>query len=163
MRECYVALGSNLDSPTNHIIKAVTELNSLPQTKVILSSSLYRSAPWGMVSQPHFINAVVKLETTLCAKNLLEQLLLLEKQHGRERQTKFGPRTLDCDLLLYQDETIDEPNLTIPHPFMTERVFVLLPLAEIAPELMIQGQSVLTWLSRCDHSQIEKLILSEEV
>lgn len=162
MVECYIALGSNLDSPKNRILKAISQIKRFSHTLLVNVSSLYRSPPWGVTLQPDFINAVVKLKTALSAEHLLKELLALEKLHGRIRNYRWGPRTLDCDLLLYHDQSINEPNLTVPHPRMTERVFVLLPLAEIAPRIIVNEQPISTWVSRCDSSQIEKLILSKE-
>ncbi len=138
-KSAYVALGSNLDDPVQQIQKAFGLLADLPDTSLVASSSLYRSAPFGPVEQPDFINAVVALQTSLGARALLEHLQAIERSQGRERKVRWGPRALDLDLLVYGAEVIDEPRLTVPHPGIVERNFVLLPLKEIAPELVIPG------------------------
>lgn len=162
MIECYVGLGSNIGSPKKTIIEAIKQLSTLHQSNLSAVSSLYRTPAWGMISQPDFINACVKLSTDLGPQEMLKALLALEKSHGRVRAIQWGPRTLDCDLLLYGNEIIHEPNLTVPHPRMTERAFVLLPLEEIAPQLILNQKSINTWISYCDLSRIEKLSLSKE-
>lgn len=137
MSIAYIALGANLDQPSVQVQQAIQMLNTLADTKVIQASSLYRSAPVGYLDQADFINAVVALETALAAEDLLTRLLQLEQQFGRTRTFKNAPRTLDLDILLYNDLTIQTPHLTLPHPRMTERAFVMLPLQEIAPDLVI--------------------------
>ncbi len=133
----YIGLGSNLDQPEKHVLDAMAELELLPDCCKVKISSLYRSAPIGPQDQPDFINAVVQLETELSAQSLLEQLQQLEQKHGRVRTQHWGPRTLDLDLLLYGNMIIKTEKLTVPHPHMAERSFVLCPLLEIAPELVI--------------------------
>ena len=135
----YVALGSNLDDPVQQLERAFDSLADLPDTSLVARSSLYRSAPFGPVVQPDFVNAVVKLQTSLGARALLEHLQAIERSQGRKREVPWGPRVLDLDLLVYGAEVIDEPRLTVPHPGIVERNFVLLPLKEIAPELVIPG------------------------
>lgn len=135
----YVALGSNLDDPVQQLERAFDALADLPGTSLIARSSLYRSAPFGPVAQPDFVNAVAKLQTSLGARALLGHLQAIESSQGRRREVPWGPRTLDLDLLVYGAEVIDEPRLTVPHPGIVERNFVLLPLKEIAPELVIPG------------------------
>jgi 2-amino-4-hydroxy-6-hydroxymethyldihydropteridine diphosphokinase len=131
----YVGVGSNLDDPRKRVLQALDELDRLPHTRVVKRSSLYRTAPVGYASQPDFVNAVAQLETGLPAERLLAELQEVEARHGRERSFPNAPRTLDLDLLLYGDARIDLPALTIPHPRMHERAFVLKPLLEIAPDL----------------------------
>ena len=135
----YVALGSNLDDPQRQVEIAFDLLADLPDTELIARSSLYRSAPFGPVEQPEFVNAVVGLQTSLGASALLEHLQAIETSQGRVRKQRWGPRTLDLDLLVYGAQVIDESRLTVPHPGIAERNFVLLPLREIAPELVIPG------------------------
>ncbi len=135
----YVALGSNLADPVQQLERAFDALAGLPETSLVARSSLYRSAPFGPVAQPDFINAVVALRTSLGARALLDRLQAIERSQGREREERWGPRTLDLDLLVYGAEVIDEPWLTVPHPGIVERNFVLLPLKEIAPDLVIPG------------------------
>ena len=132
----YIGLGSNLENPRNQVEAALEELNQLPGTRLLAASSLYQSKPLGP-PQPDFINAVALLETTLPALALLDQLQGLEQRHQRVRREHWGPRTLDLDLLLYGDESVDHPRLQVPHPELTKRNFVLYPLAELAPELTL--------------------------
>lgn len=137
MSVAYVALGSNLQQPQAQVTQALRELSGLPQTQVTASSSLYRTAPLGYDDQPDFINAVARLETSLVPLALLRALLALEDTHGRERPFPNAPRVLDLDLLLYDDIAMQTPELTLPHPRMQTRGFVMLPLAEIAPGLKV--------------------------
>ena len=141
MHRAFIALGSNLQDPQQQVQRAMEELNGLPGTRLVARSSLYRTAPVGYDDQPDFINAVAEVETTLEAEALMRQLLALEATFGRERPFPNAPRVLDLDLLLYDNLELDTEVLTLPHPRMHERGFVLLPLAEIAPDLMIPGKS----------------------
>lgn len=154
----FVGLGSNLDDPPAHIRRALQALAALPGTKVVRESSLYRNPPVGDPDQPDFVNAVAQIETDLGPTELLGGLLAIERAHGRVRGRPNGPRTLDLDLLLYGKRTVREPGLTIPHPRMLGRAFVLMPLAEIAPEVMVPGQGRITDLVRAvDTSGMIKL------
>ncbi|MCU7812320.1 MAG: 2-amino-4-hydroxy-6-hydroxymethyldihydropteridine diphosphokinase [Candidatus Thiodiazotropha sp. (ex Notomyrtea botanica)] len=141
----YVGLGSNLEQPQSQVLEALTELAHLPNTALTEKSSLYCSSPVGPSDQPDFINAVASLLTALSPEELLDELQSLEQMHGRKRQgMRWGPRTLDLDLLLFSDMTIDTARLQVPHPRIAERAFVLYPLAEIAPgDLMIPGVGLL--------------------
>lgn len=134
----YVALGANLGDAQRAVREAMDRLAALPHTAVTARSSLYRTAPVGTTG-PDFINAVVQLRTALTAPALLDALLALEAQAGRERPWPNAPRTLDLDLLRYGDARIASERLTVPHPRMGERAFVLVPLAEIAPEIVPAG------------------------
>ncbi|MDO8953927.1 MAG: 2-amino-4-hydroxy-6-hydroxymethyldihydropteridine diphosphokinase [Gammaproteobacteria bacterium] len=133
----FLGLGSNLNSPIDQINQAITELANLPRTTMLDHSSLHHSKPLGPQDQPDFINAVVKLETELAPMDLLKACQALEQQHGRIKTRHWGERTLDIDILLYGNQLIDLPELTVPHPEMMNRAFVLQPLAEIAPELIL--------------------------
>lgn len=136
----YIGIGSNLESPVQQVNRALDALAVLPQSRLILRSSLYESAPVGPQEQPNFINAVAALLTTLDGRALLAELQAIEKEQGRVRTgERWGPRTLDLDLLVFGGMTIDEPGFTVPHPRIAERNFVLLPLTEIAPHIMIPG------------------------
>jgi 2-amino-4-hydroxy-6-hydroxymethyldihydropteridine diphosphokinase len=135
----FVALGRNLDDPPVHIHRALEALAGLPATRVVRHSSLYRNPPAGYRDQPDFVNAVAQIETRLGPRELLDRLLAIEEIHGRVRAAPDGPRTLDLDILLYGGRTVQEPGLTIPHPRMLERAFVLVPLAEIAPGARVPG------------------------
>jgi 2-amino-4-hydroxy-6-hydroxymethyldihydropteridine diphosphokinase len=136
----YVGLGSNLNGPTGQLDSALDLLAAIPSTRLVARSSLYRSAPLGGIEQPDYVNAVAALLTRLTARPLLDALQQIEKQRGRERGgVRWGPRVLDLDLLVHGSHQIEEPGLTIPHPGIAERNFVLLPLFEVAPDLVIPG------------------------
>ncbi|MBI2778180.1 MAG: 2-amino-4-hydroxy-6-hydroxymethyldihydropteridine diphosphokinase [Gammaproteobacteria bacterium] len=136
----YVGLGSNLNDPARQVKSALAALNGIPETRCLRYSSLYRSAPLGQADQPDYINAVAMLETHLPAQQLLSELQGIERIHGRVRGAeRWGPRTLDLDLLLYGDMRLESEELTVPHPRLAERSFVLYPLCEIAPDLEIYG------------------------
>ncbi len=135
----YIGLGSNLDDPVNQVQTALEELNAIHQTRLIRHSSLYRSDPVGPPGQPDYINAVAEIETCLEPLPLLRELQAIEQKHQRVRRIRWGPRTLDLDLLIYGNTQIEDPDLTVPHAMLTERSFVLYPLAEIAPDLQIPG------------------------
>lgn len=138
--EVLVGLGSNLDSPARQIDTAFEMLGSLPESELLSRSSLYRSAPLGGVEQPDFFNAAASMTTTLGVRDFLEQLQGVERARGREPGgARWGPRILDLDLLAYDGLTIDEAGLTVPHPGIALRNFVLLPLREIAPDFDIPG------------------------
>lgn len=136
----YVGIGSNLEEPEAQVRRAFEALRSLPGTSSFVHSALYRSAPAGPVDQPDFINAAAAFLTRFRPLELLGKLNDLENVQGRQRGEHWGPRTLDLDLLVYGRETIDRPDLQVPHPRIQERNFVLLPLAEIAPHLRVPGR-----------------------
>lgn len=160
----YVGLGSNLAEPEEQLERAFLELGRLPHTRLLACSSLYRSAPVGYADQPDFVNAVVQVETTLAAPELLHALLDLEHRHGRERTFRNAPRTLDLDLLLYDGLICHEPRLTLPHPRMHERAFVLLPLVEIAPHCVIPGRGAAAqWLAGCAGQLVERIEQPEQL
>lgn len=133
----FIGLGSNLDDPHSQLQRAFADLDRLPGTHLMARSSLYRSAPLGYLDQPDFVNAVAKIVTVLTPQSLLQSLLNIEHQHGRERTFRNAPRILDLDVLLYGDLQMHEHGLTIPHPQMHLRAFVLQPLLEIAPDCEI--------------------------
>jgi 2-amino-4-hydroxy-6-hydroxymethyldihydropteridine diphosphokinase len=136
----YVGLGSNLQLPARQVDDALGLLADIQGTRLVAASSLYRSTPFGGVEQPDFVNAVAALLTILSPGELLAELQGIELRQGRERDgSRWGPRVLDLDLLVYSGASIDEPGLTVPHPGIAERNFVLLPLGEIAPDLVVPG------------------------
>ncbi|SQH75215.1 2-amino-4-hydroxy-6-hydroxymethyldihyropteridine pyrophosphokinase [Shewanella benthica] len=140
MAKVYLALGANLTEPESQLdsaCKALLELADSNITPALTISSYYRSAPMGDVVQPDYVNAVACFHTRLDPIELLDALQLIENEQGRVRLVRWGPRTLDLDLLLYDNQTIDTPRLTVPHYGMKQRSFVLIPLAEIAPELTL--------------------------
>ncbi|KAB7770661.1 2-amino-4-hydroxy-6-hydroxymethyldihydropteridine diphosphokinase [Xanthomonas sp. LMG 12462] len=136
-----IGLGGNLGDAAATLRAALAALDTLPQTRLLRASQLYRSPAWGREDQPDFINAAALVSTTLPALDLLQALLDLEHRHGRQRLPgeRWGPRTLDLDLLLYAEAVSDLPGLQVPHPFLHQRAFVLLPLAEIAADAVIPG------------------------
>ncbi|HWN82521.1 MAG TPA: 2-amino-4-hydroxy-6-hydroxymethyldihydropteridine diphosphokinase, partial [Candidatus Udaeobacter sp.] len=135
----YISMGSNLGDRVEMLRRGLDELDQLNDTQVVRLSSIYDTEPVGEVDQPRFLNAVVVIETELEPLVLLWNLLLIERRLGRVRTRKWGPRPLDLDILLYGNETIDEPGLVVPHPLMHERAFVLVPLAELAGEVVHPG------------------------
>ena len=139
MTEAYVGLGANVGDPRRQLEQAFAELDRLPHTRLVHRSSLYRSRPVGYANQPDFLNAVARLETGLPAERLLAELQEIETRHGRERTFPNAPRTLDLDLLLFGKSELNSEGLTLPHPRMHERAFVLVPLLEIAPDAEIPG------------------------
>lgn len=144
----YVALGSNLREPQRQLHAAFDALARLPRTALLARSSLYRSAPVGYADQPDFVNAVAALRTALAPRALLDALLDMERAQGRVREFANAPRTLDLDIVLYGVRVIHEPGLTVPHPRMHERAFVLVPLAEIAPDAPVPGRGCVRDLLR---------------
>ncbi|EHD20492.1 MULTISPECIES: 2-amino-4-hydroxy-6-hydroxymethyldihydropteridine diphosphokinase [Brenneria] len=144
MTRVYLALGSNLTQPLQQIHAALSALDNLPQTRLARCSSFYRSRPLGPQDQPDYLNAVAELATDLSAEQLLDHTQAIEREQGRVRKAqRWGPRTLDVDILLFGDEVIATPRLTVPHYDMKNREFMLYPLAEIAPELIFpDGESL---------------------
>ena len=136
----YVALGSNLDDPSAQVGRAFDALATLPDTRLVARSPSYRSPPLGPVSQPDFVNAVAGLLTRLAPRALLDALKSLEAALGREAPVvRWGPRRIDLDLLVHGAARVEEPGLSVPHPGLAERAFVLLPLADVAPDLEVPG------------------------
>lgn len=158
MTLAYVALGSNLGDPRRQLLDAMDALSNLPDTRLLQRSRLYRTPPWGVLEQPPFINAAVELDTALSPHALLDAMLAIEQRAGRVRAERNGPRTLDLDLLHVDGVQLDDPQLTLPHPRMAERAFVLLPLHDIAPTLRLPGQAtVAELLARLDLTGCERV------
>lgn len=156
--DAYIGLGSNLNNPAQQVRTALAELHQLPQTRLVRSSSLYVSAPLGPAGQNDYINAVAWLKTALEPLALLDRLQTLENRHLRVRQQHWGARTLDLDILLYAESSIENEHLSIPHPQMAQRLFVLRPLAEIAPNIKIPGQGdIQSLLKQCPNWALQKL------
>ena len=154
----YIALGSNLSDPVAQVMSGVEALAMMPDSRLALISSLYRTAPVGYLDQPPFVNAVAMVETALEPRALLAELLAIERRHGRVRDVPNGPRTLDLDILLYGDSAWHDPELTIPHPRMSERAFVLVPLAEVGGEVVVPGHATVRELAaRVDTAGIQKI------
>ncbi len=135
-----IGLGSNLNDPAGQVRAALSALAALPESELVAASSLYRNPPMGPQDQPDYVNAVALLRTALEPLPLLAELQAIERRQGKRFLRHWGPRTIDLDLLLYGDRRIREPRLTVPHPGLHERAFVLYPLAEIAPDLMVPGK-----------------------
>lgn len=159
MTLAYVALGSNLGDPQQQLLKAMDALAALPGTRLLQRSSLYCTPPWGVLAQPPFVNAVVQLDTELSPHALLDALLAIEQQAGRVRAERNGPRMLDLDLLHVDGVQLDDTRLTLPHPRMAERAFVLLPLRDVAPALPLPGHgTVAAQLALLDLAGCERLL-----
>ncbi len=144
MSSALIGLGSNLPDRAAHLRAAIDSLRRLPETTLLRASSTYDSRAQGAEGDPDFLNAAVLVETGLSPRLLLWHLLLIESRLGRERHRRFGPRSIDLDLLFYDDRCIEEADLTVPHPRMLDRPFVLAPLAEIAPEFRhpVEGRAL---------------------
>lgn len=142
--EAYIGLGSNLDNPLQQLLSAIDEISATEDIERVALSPLYSSHPVGPQDQPDYINAVMRIKTRLSPLALLQKLQFIENRHGRERKERWGARTLDLDILLYGEQLIALPDLSVPHPEMHKRAFVLYPLADIAPaDLPVPGQGVL--------------------
>jgi 2-amino-4-hydroxy-6-hydroxymethyldihydropteridine diphosphokinase len=156
--KAYIGLGANIGDPEAQVRDGIEALAAIRDTRLVAASSLYRSAPVGYANQPDFVNAVAEIDTGLGAKALLQELLAIELRFGRARTFLNAPRTLDLDLLLYGDQVIAEPGLTVPHPRMHQRVFVLAPLAEIAPDAVVPGKgAAAALLAACKGQEVAKL------
>lgn len=156
----YVGLGSNLEDPVAQVLEAVEELEMIPDSILVSRSSLYRGKPMGLADQPDYVNAVVAMDTLLSAENFLQELTRIEDLQGRVRDgDKWGPRIIDLDLLMYGKQKINTPDLTVPHPGMHERDFVIIPLSELAGDVNIPGQGRLTALiNKCENHSLRKLV-----
>ncbi len=139
MARAWVGIGSNLGDRFGYVRKALGMMRRLPRTEVAAVSSVYDTAPVGREGQPRFLNAVAELRTELTPRELLNELLAIEDRCGRVRRERWGSRSLDLDLLVYDDVRLSNDELTVPHPRIAERAFVLVPLAEIAPDLVVPG------------------------
>lgn len=155
----YIGLGSNLDDPAAQVSRALDELDGIEGVRLTAASRLYHNPPMGPQDQPDYVNAVARLQTRLPAEALLEALLAIEQVHGRVRGGQhWGPRTLDLDLLVYGDAVIESARLTVPHPGLAERAFVLYPLQEVAPDLVIPRLGALAALcARCPRDGLRVL------
>ncbi|MBW8189512.1 2-amino-4-hydroxy-6-hydroxymethyldihydropteridine diphosphokinase [Neiella marina] len=155
---CYVGLGANLNNPVVQLVKAINTLKTLPQTQFIAASPMYCSKPLGPADQPDYINAVVKLETSLAPEALLDALQAIELEQGRERkEERWGPRIIDLDILLYGNQTIHTERLTIPHYHMGEREFVLYPLFDLDSDVaMPDGTAIRDLLANCPRNGLQR-------
>lgn len=155
----YIGLGSNLEDPQRQLERALDALRRLRRSELVRSSPFYRSVPMGPADQPDYLNAVAALRTQLAPLELLDQLQSIEAAQGRRRgPQRWGPRTLDLDLLLYGGEVIDSPRLVVPHPGLTERNFVLVPLFDIAPGLLLpDGRPLAALVAECPRDGLVRL------
>lgn len=145
MHYAYLSLGSNLGERSANLHAAITHLVENPHIQLLATSSFYETAPWGKTDQPAFLNAAIALTTILSPEALLRVTQSIELALGRERHERWGPRIIDIDILFYEGEERRSAELTIPHPYLTQREFVLRPLAEIAPELCVHGKTIREW------------------
>jgi 2-amino-4-hydroxy-6-hydroxymethyldihydropteridine diphosphokinase len=159
MTEAWLALGGNIGDSRAILERAIALLCDGTEVKLIARSSDYRTPPWGFKYQPPFINLCIAVETALAPRDLLARAQDVERQLGRDRahEKKNGPRTADIDIIAYDDLVLDEPNLTLPHPRLFERAFVLVPLAEIAADRRINGVLIADALAKIDQTGVEKL------
>jgi len=158
MKGVFIGLGSNLADPIAQIESAILALNDVDEVTVVSRSSLYSSPPMGPQDQPDYINAVVEVDTTLFAHKLLDALQEIEQQQGRVRERHWGERTIDLDLLVYGNNTLDDERLNVPHPGIAERAFVLYPLAEIAADLKIPTLgNIEQLLEACPRDGLERM------
>ncbi len=162
MIDTYIALGSNLADPLEQLQRAVDALARLPHSHLARLSAVYRSAAVGPGSQPDYLNAVARIQTELAPIALLDALQAVEQAQGRERSVRWGPRTLDLDILLYGGQRISEPRLSVPHPRMMERAFVLYPLADVAEAnlLLPHGEDLAKLVAACEPGDLKRTALS---
>jgi 2-amino-4-hydroxy-6-hydroxymethyldihydropteridine diphosphokinase len=151
-----LGLGGNVGDPVATIGAALERLEA-GGVHITARSHWYRTAPWGVTEQPDFVNLCAAGRTALAPRALLALIHETEAALGRERRTRWGPRPIDIDVLTYGDETIDEPGLRVPHPHLTERAFVLVPLLDIAPDTLVAGRSLRDWSARVSHAGIERM------
>ena len=156
MARAHLGLGGNIGDVRATIAAAVARLDAHGAT-VVARSADYETPPWGKLDQPPYVNACVAVETALGPDELLAAVLAIELEFGRRRLEKWGPRTLDIDILTYGDETIERPGLVVPHPYMLERAFVVVPLAEIAPDLVVRGRRIADVAAAIDTAGIRRL------
>ena len=158
MKHIFIGIGSNLRNPKRQVLDAINFIANITNINILKKSSLYKTAPVGFVNQPHFINAVISIEFNESPDVLLKYLLEIEKKFGRIRKEKNGPRTLDLDILLFKNMHITKNNLIVPHPRMHERLFVLLPLSEIDPDIEIKPHGLIKKLiAKAPKDIVEKI------
>ena len=159
MPRAFVAFGGNVGDARDTIARGIAQFCDGDRVRLIARSSDYKTPPWGKTDQPAFINACIAIETGLTPLGLLDRAHEVERAFGRDRhkEQRWGPRPLDIDLITYGAETLDDPRLTLPHPRLFERAFVLVPLSEIAPDAVIAGRSLREVLERLDRGGIERL------
>ena len=154
--EAAIGLGGNVGDVASSFAVALERLSQAEGVEIVRVSSLWRTKPWGKTDQPDFLNAAALLRTKLPPRALLDLCLTVERSLGRQRDEKWGPRTIDLDILTYGDAIIQEPGLTIPHPRLAERAFALLPLAEIAPDMMLDRETIASRAARADSGSVTR-------
>jgi 2-amino-4-hydroxy-6-hydroxymethyldihydropteridine diphosphokinase len=152
--DAIVALGSNLGDKAGNIARATAALTADGHVRLVTASANYRTAPWGITEQDWFVNAAISVLTDLSPHALLARCLDVERQLGRVREVKWGPRIIDLDVLVYRDAVVADADLVLPHPYLTERAFVLRPMLDVAPDLMVKGHTVREWLDRVPHDEV---------
>lgn len=152
--DAVVALGSNIGDKTGNIERAIAALTGDGRVTLVAASNNYRTAPWGNTDQDWFVNACMTVNTGLDPHELLARCLEVERELGRVRAVKWGPRIIDLDVLIYRHAVIDTTDLVLPHPHITERAFVLRPLADVAPQVVVRGHTVAEWLQRIPHDDV---------
>lgn len=157
MTTAVLGLGGNIGDPRSRMAAAIGRLADNPAIRVEAVSALYKTPPWGKTDQPAFLNAAIRIETGLTPRALLETILDVERRLGRDRGERWGPRTVDIDILLYGAQAIDEPGLHVPHPRLHERAFALAPLADVMAEASFGGLSAAEWLARADKAGIARV------
>ncbi|MBL8568790.1 MAG: 2-amino-4-hydroxy-6-hydroxymethyldihydropteridine diphosphokinase [Phreatobacter sp.] len=159
MPQALIGLGGNVGDVRATLAKAVAAFCDGEAVRLLARSSDYETPPWGVTDQPPFVNLAVRVETELSPRDLLKRALAVEAGLGRDRATgrRWGPRPVDIDILAYGDIRLDEPDLHIPHPRMTERAFVLVPLAEIAPDWVLEGRAIADWVTAIDTAGVKRL------
>ncbi|MCK8828480.1 2-amino-4-hydroxy-6-hydroxymethyldihydropteridine diphosphokinase [Natroniella acetigena] len=156
MESVYLGLGTNLGDKEQNLKQAVELIANFPQTELSKVSKVYETEPWGYTEQDNFLNLCLEIKTDLAPYQLLEECQGVEKDLKREREIRWGPRIIDVDILLYGDLVLTDQKLTIPHPRIQERAFVLSPLADLDQKLVIKGKSVLEWSELLDEQEIKE-------
>jgi 2-amino-4-hydroxy-6-hydroxymethyldihydropteridine diphosphokinase len=152
-----LGLGGNIGDSRRLLAAAIRLIASHPRIALGAVSSLYLTPPWGKIDQPAFLNAAILIDTTLSPRDLLDAMLDIERQLGRERRERWGPRRIDIDILLFGSIAVDEPGLHIPHPRLKERAFALVPLRDIEPDAVIEGRGISEWIAESDRQGMQVL------
>ncbi|MDX2257969.1 MAG: 2-amino-4-hydroxy-6-hydroxymethyldihydropteridine diphosphokinase [Hyphomicrobiaceae bacterium] len=155
--DALVALGSNIGDKAANVRQALALLTQEGDIRLLASSRIFKTPPWGKTDQDWFVNAAARVGTSLSPHQLLGRCLAIERAMGRERGEKWGPRVIDLDVLAHGPTRISDKDLTLPHPYITERAFVLAPLSDVAPEFVIKGRTVDQWLAAIDRSGVEPM------
>jgi 2-amino-4-hydroxy-6-hydroxymethyldihydropteridine diphosphokinase len=155
--DALVALGSNIGDKAGHVARALELLTGTGDIRLLAASRIFKTPPWGNTDQDWFVNACARVGTSLSPHQLLGRCLAIERAMGRERAEKWGPRIIDLDVLAHGPTRIKDAELTLPHPYITERAFVLAPLADVAPDFIIKGRTVAEWLAEIDRTGVEPL------